>query len=92
MPDDPLADFMVSEDTWRLLDHSGLAGLEKTLVSKSGRETPVLVSLALLRGQAGALEGVVCLAMDITERKRAEALTRARKKARAMLRPELEKM
>ena len=90
VPDDPLADFMVSEDTWRLLDHSGLTGLEKTLVSKSGRETPVLVSLALLRGQAGTLEGVVCLAMDITERKRAEALTRARRAAEAASRAKTE--
>lgn len=90
VPNDPLAEFMISEDTWRLLDHGGLTGLEKTLVGKSGRETPMLVSLALLRGRDQALEGVVCLAMDITERKRTEALTRARRAAEAASRAKTE--
>ena len=89
-PDDPLAGFLTAEGTWRLLAGGGMTGLEKVLVGQGGQETPVLVSLALLRGRGREPEGVVCLAMDITERKRAEGLTRARRAAEAASRAKTE--
>jgi PAS domain S-box-containing protein len=82
-PDDPLAAFLTSDAASQLLIGGGLAGLEKTLCGKTGQETPVLVSLALLDDPDREQRGVVCLAMDITERKRAEAVTRARRVAEA---------
>ncbi|KHK03790.1 ATP-binding protein [Desulfovibrio sp. TomC] len=89
-PDDPLATFLESAPIQNLLAAGGLTGLEKTLYGKGGRTVPVLVSLALLRGPGEDDAGVVCLAMDVTERKRAEDLTRARKAAEAVSRAKTE--
>ena len=89
-PDDPLGAFLESAPIQDLLAAGGLTGLEKTLHGKGGRTVPVLVSLALLRGPGEDDEGVVCLAMDVTERKRAEDLTRARKAAEAVSRAKTE--
>ncbi|HMK61435.1 MAG TPA: response regulator [Dissulfurispiraceae bacterium] len=50
--------------------------------AKSGRKFPVLFSAAALRSTEGALQGVVCVALDITERKAAEeALRKAKEDA-----------
>ena len=89
-PDDPLGAFLESAPIQDLLAAGGLTGLEKTLFGRGGRTVPVLVSLALLRGPGDDDEGVVCLAMDVTERKRAEGLTRARKAAEAVSRAKTE--
>lgn len=89
-PDDPLAAFLESDAIGKLLVGGGMAGLEKTLRGKTGREIPVLVSLALLDDPDRDKRGVVCLAMDITERKRAEAITRARLAAEAASRAKTE--
>ncbi len=89
-PDDPLCAFLDSAPVQDLLASGGMTGLEKTLVGKNGRTVPVLVSVALLRGAGSRVEGVVCLAMDITERRRAEGLARARKAAEAVSRAKTE--
>lgn len=89
-PDDPLAAFLESDAIGKLLAGGGMAGLEKTLCGKTGQETPVLISLALLDNPDPDRRGVVCLAMDITERKRAEAITRARRAAEAASRAKTE--
>ncbi|MHC1712446.1 MAG: ATP-binding protein [Solidesulfovibrio sp.] len=88
--DDPLGGFLDSAPSQDLLAGGGMTGLEKTLLGKNGRPIPVLVSLALLRGPDSPATGVVCLAMDITERKRVEDLTRARKAAEAVSRAKTE--
>jgi PAS domain S-box-containing protein len=88
--DDPLAAFLESDAAGSLLANGGMAGLEKTLRGKAGLETPVLVSLALLDDPDRQTRGVICLAMDITERKRAEAITRARRAAEAASRAKSE--
>jgi PAS domain S-box-containing protein len=88
--DDPLSAFVSSAPLQDLLAAGGMTGLEKTLLAKGGRPVPVLVSLALLRGPDQPAEGVVCLAMDITERKRVEDLTRARKASEAVSRAKTE--
>lgn len=89
-PDDPLGAFLESTPIQDLLAGGGMTGLEKTLHGKAGRTVPVLVSLALLRGPGLVDEGVVCLAMDVTERRRAEDLTRARKAAEMVSRAKTE--
>ena len=89
-PGDPLRAFLDSAASQDLLAAGGVTGIEKTLVRRDGRNVPVLVSLALLRGQGDREEGVVCLAMDITERRRAEDLSRARKAAEAVSRAKTE--
>jgi len=89
-PADPLGELLSSAPIKQLLADGGMTGLEKTLYGKDGRRTPVLLSLALLRGTGEDDAGVVCLAMDISERQRAEALTQARKAAEAVSRAKTE--
>lgn len=89
-PGDPLGVFLTTAPVTELLASGGMTGLEKTLRGKDGRTLSVLVSLALLRGQDPGEEGVVCLAMDVTERKRADDLSRARKAAEAVSRAKTE--
>ncbi len=47
--------------------------VEKNLLTKDGRKIPVLFSASLMRSADGMNQGIVCVATDITERKRAEA-------------------
>ncbi|MYL81524.1 PAS domain S-box protein [Desulfovibrio aerotolerans] len=89
-PNDPLGELLESPPIQHLLADGGMTGMEKTLYGKDGRRTAVLLSLALLRGPHEADAGVVCLAMDISERQRAEALVRARKAAEAVSRAKTE--
>ncbi|MEW5800993.1 MAG: ATP-binding protein [bacterium] len=49
-----------------------IANEEKTYLSKGGRKIPVLFSGSVMRDSDGKVEGIVCIAMDITEQKRAE--------------------
>ena len=46
--------------------------VEKTYRSKDGRTIPVLFSSSVMRDQRGKTEGIVCVAQDITELKRAQ--------------------
>ncbi len=46
---------------------------EKYLVTKSGKEIPVLFSASVLKDSKGENQGMVCLAQDITALKEAEA-------------------
>lgn len=49
--------------------------MEKTYIARDGRQVPVSFSWAPLIDEQGALQGIVCIAQDITERRRtAEAL------------------
>lgn len=45
---------------------------ETTYLSKDGREISVLFSGSVMRGENGTIQGIVCVAQDITERKRAK--------------------
>jgi PAS domain S-box-containing protein len=57
---------------------SGLyAGIEVALVQRSGHTVPVLLSMSVMRGHEGEPLGVVCIGMDLTERKQADAARRA---------------
>ncbi|MDI6869300.1 MAG: PAS domain S-box protein [Coprothermobacterota bacterium] len=46
--------------------------IEKAYLSKNGRKIPVLFSSSVIRDDNGKIQGIVCVARDITERKRAE--------------------
>lgn len=47
---------------------------ETTYVTKDGREIPVSFSVSVMRDSHGKIEGVVCVAKDITERKQMTTL------------------
>lgn len=65
------------EELERLLKEGSIKDFETTYLTKDGREIPVSFSASSLKGEKGKLKGVVCVAGDITERKRAEAKIQA---------------
>ena len=46
--------------------------VERTFLAKGGRRIPVLLSSSILRDTDGGVEGIVCVGLDITDRKKAE--------------------
>ncbi|MFW6114191.1 MAG: PAS domain S-box protein [bacterium] len=69
----------------RLVREGSISNLETSLVTRQGDSIPVLLSGAVMQDESG-VSGIVCLASDITERKRSEkrlasALTEARQRA-----------
>ncbi len=55
-----------------LIDKGFIANVEKTYLTKDNREVPVLFSGSVMGDDDHAGEGIVCVALDITERKRLE--------------------
>ena len=55
-----------------LMEKGVLTNIEKTYLSKDRRKIPVLFSGSVMRDDEGKIQGIVCVARDITERKRAE--------------------
>ena len=55
-----------------LLINESTGIVEKNLLTKDGRKIPVLFSASLMRSVDGNIQGIVCVATDITERKKAE--------------------
>ncbi|MFQ5857551.1 MAG: ATP-binding protein [Anaerolineae bacterium] len=55
-----------------LIREGSSSGVERTYLAKDGRVIPVLFSSSVMRDEAGGVHGIVCVARDITERKRAE--------------------
>ncbi|MBC8871024.1 MAG: PAS domain S-box protein [Planctomycetes bacterium] len=78
------AELILSEDALpfkrtildRLVREGSVNNIEKSLLTKAGEKTPVLVSGSVMRDHQGKIRGVVCLALDITERMRAEEARR----------------
>jgi len=61
-----------------LVQNDAISNVEKTYLTRDGRKIPVLFSGAAIYGDNGEIEGIVCAARDIVERKQAEvALQRA---------------
>ncbi len=56
----------------RLVKQGSVRNIEKSLRTKDGVRVPVLLSGSVMRGDEGEIRGIVCVASDITERKRAE--------------------
>jgi two-component system, sensor histidine kinase len=51
-----------------------VSNVEKTFRTKTGDEIPVLFSCSVMRQGNGKLQAIVCVALDITERKQAEVM------------------
>ncbi len=64
-----------------LKQNNGLANIETAYWSKENQRIPVLFSAAVMRGNDDKAEGWVCVALDITERKKAEDELRQAKNA-----------
>jgi len=56
----------------RLVEEGSVSNIERSLLTKSGDRIPVLLSGAVMRDENDAMRGIVCLALDITERERAK--------------------
>ncbi len=59
-------------------DSDFISNIETNYLAKDGREIPVLFSASVMRGDDGKVQGIVCAATDITERKKAEEDIRRR--------------
>ncbi len=57
-----------------VLEHGyrSVNSIEKICLTRQGKKIPILFSASLMRGLNGGLQGVVCVARDITDRKKAE--------------------
>jgi len=56
-----------------VLDRGSISNQERWYRGSDGRRIPVLFSASVLRDAQGLVQGIVCVAQDITERKRDEA-------------------
>lgn len=63
-----------SEKLWihQLIEKGGIGNIEIIYLTKDGRKIPVSFSASVMRDDNGEMQGVVCVAQDISERKRAE--------------------
>ena len=55
-----------------LIEDDIITNVEKTYIAKDGSEIPVIFSSAVMHDANGNIMGVVCVALDITERKKTE--------------------
>ncbi len=78
----PIEMIMAEEEPTRELGLYGLTGsdfvrnIEKIYIARDGRKIPVLFSDSIMRDDNGRIEGIVCVAQDITELKQAEERNR----------------
>lgn len=63
-----------ADELWihELIEKDGIANIERIYLTKDGREIPVSFSPSVMRDHNGETQGLVCVAQDISERKRAE--------------------
>jgi PAS domain S-box-containing protein len=55
-----------------LIEKDSISNIDKSLVTKDGRKIPVLFSASVMHDNKSKIQGMVCVALDITERKLAE--------------------
>jgi len=63
-----------------LIEESPVVNREIDYVSRSKKRIPMLFSASVLRNKDGTVEGAVCIAKDVTERKHAEEILRESEK------------
>jgi two-component system, sensor histidine kinase len=66
--------FLDGLDTTNRENDGGASNIEKVFLTKNGKAIPILFSYAPIRVREGEITGMVGIALDITERKRAEEL------------------
>lgn len=62
------------KEAWidNLLKNGSIQNIEENYLAKNGDRIPVLLSGAVMKNEKGEVQGIVYVALDITERKRAE--------------------
>jgi len=60
----------------RLVREGSVSNVEKSLLTRSGETIPVLLSGSVMRDNEDEIRGIVCLALDITQRKKTEEVLR----------------
>jgi len=65
----------------RIISQGYVSNLETTYRAKNGTEIPVIFSASVMHGSRSTVQGIVCVALDITERKQAEEALRQAKDA-----------
>lgn len=56
----------------KLLKKGFISNIETTYITKTGEIIPVIFSASVMRDENNLIQGIVCVAQDISERKRAE--------------------
>ncbi len=64
-----------------LIKRGFIVNVERIYLSKDSREIPVVFSASIMRDDDGKVQGIVCVAKDITERKQTEELLKERARA-----------
>lgn len=72
----PFVNILAESPFDELMDNGFICNVEKTYRSKNGREIPVSFSGSIMWNADFTVRGIVCVAQDITERKRAEEALR----------------
>ncbi len=60
------------KDIAGLVEKGPISNVEKNFLTKDGENIPVLFSAKVMQDNEGKIQGIVCVALDITERKQAE--------------------
>ena len=81
---------ILAEDLSGVVNDIMIGNVEKAYLAKDGRKIPVSVSGSVIRDRDGRIQGIVCVAQDVTERKRMEAALERRSEELARSNVELE--
>jgi PAS domain S-box-containing protein len=81
----------LSSKTDELIRQGFIGNFEKTLLAKDGRRITVSFLGSVMRDHQGTIEGIICIARDLTERKWAEEKMRQQNEYLTALNNELEK-
>ena len=81
---------ILAEDLSGIVNDIMIGNVEKAYLAKDGRKIPVSVSGSVIRDRDGRIQGIVCVAQDVTERKRMEAALERRSEELARSNVELE--
>jgi len=69
------------KDLADILRKGSVRNIEKTCRSKDGREIPILFSGSIMRDEKDRIQGIICVILDISDRKRIEQEMRKAKEA-----------